>query len=101
MSWHNPSVGVNAQYSPDSTSCHAPGPVFWTQGSPQPRLLSPAMVSNEPQLAMATCALCPEPGLVPAPLMSAHLNKEHPGMSFECAARKVNKSPLRINSFLL
>ena len=95
MSWHSPAVGVTSR-SPDSTSCHAPGPLFWTQGSPQPRLLSP--VSNvltgngnaEPPLA--TCGMCPEPGLVPASLMSGHLLKEHAGMAFECAACKV-KSP--------
>ena len=102
MSWHNPAVGATSR-SPDSTSCHAPGPVFWTQGSPQPRLLSP--VSNvltgngnaEPLLA--TCGLCPEPGLVPASLMSGHMLKEHPGMAFECAACKV-KSPNVLMSFL-
>ena len=64
MSWHNPR-------SPDSTSCHAPGP------------------GSQPELA--TCRLCPEPGLVPASLLSDHLSRDHPGLAFECAACKVRK----------
>ena len=95
MSWHNPVAGVTSR-SPDSTSCHAPGPLFWTQGSPQPRLLSPVanVVTGKgnTESLLATCGLCPEPGLVPASLMSRHLLKEHPGMAFECAACKV-RSP--------
>ena len=42
---------------------------------------------GEPQLV--TCVLCPEPGLVPASMMSYHLLREHQGMAFQCAACKV------------
>ena len=83
MSWHQPNPSIGR--SPDSTSCHAPGfdlTGFW------PRPLPPA------QPALATCRLCPEPGLVPASLMSDHLRRGHTDLTFECAACKVS-FPLR------
>ena len=86
MSWHTPGPSVGAEYrSLNPSSCHAPGPVVWTEGSPQPGLPCPA--SSEPRLT--TCGLCPEPGLVSASTLSNHLLKEHPGEAFECAACKV------------
>ena len=52
--------------------------------SPPPQPL-PSL--GEPYLV--SCVLCPEPGLVPASMMSAHLLREHQGMAFQSDACKV------------
>ena len=43
-----------------------------------------------PPPVMAVCDLCPEPGLVPAHLLTDHLNKMHHGRAFKCAVCKVS-----------
>ena len=72
-SWHQVDPGP---VSPDTTTSHAPGQV--------PRPLAP------PPPVMAVCGLCPEPGLVPARHLTDHLDREHPGRAFRCAACKVS-----------
>ena len=72
-SWHQVDPGP---VSPDTTTSHAPGQV--------PRPLAP------PPPVMTACGLCPEPGLVPARHLTDHLDREHPGRAFRCAACKVS-----------
>ena len=79
MSWHIPSFTA-------TSSGLSSGPVFGIKSSPT----QPPPSHTEPQLV--TCVLCPEPGLVPASLMSDHLMREHHEMAFQCAACKVRAS---------
>ena len=76
MSWHTPDPCFAA-----SSSGLSSRPVFGIEISP------PLPGTTDPHLV--TCVLCPEPGLVPASMMSYHLLREHQGMAFQCAACKV------------
>ena len=51
----------------------------------------PGILTQASDVKLVTCVLCPEPGLVPAFMMSSHLLKQHQGMVFECAACKVSE----------
>ena len=83
-SWHQVDPGP---VSPDTTTSHAPGQV--------PRPLAP------PPPVMAVCGLCPEPGLVPARHLTDHLDREHPGRAFQCAACKVSLLYCRMSMILI
>ena len=74
------SVQMSEHYSHPSVTASA------SDNVPDPGILTQAS-----DVKLVTCVLCPEPGLVPAFIMSSHLLKQHQGMVFECAACKVSE----------